>query len=109
MGLNVITYALAKKFTRTYVDDVIGHMTIIEFALVDTLPEIGESNKIYLVPNESSVEENIKDEYVWLPDAQAWEKIGSTDIDLSGYVEDSDMIEVSEEDIDRIFEEVFGG
>lgn len=108
MGLNIITYALAKKFTKKYVDEVIGDVTRLQFVVVNELPPEGENGKIYLVPN-GSTGENTFNEYIWLPDAEDWEMIGSTDIDLSGYVQDSDMIEVSEEDIDDIFDEVFGG
>lgn len=109
MGLNILTYALAKKFTKKYVDEVIGDVTKLQFEVVNELPSEGENGKIYLVPNGSSTGENIYNEYIWLPDAQDWEMIGSTSIDLSGYVEDTDMVEVSENDIDNMFDEVFGG
>lgn len=51
--------------------------------LVDTLPVTGADNVIYLVPNSTSGN-NVKDEYMWINNA--WEKTGSSDIDLSGYM-----------------------
>ena len=87
MGLNVVTYALAVASAKKYVDDVIGSATGVQFVLVDELPLTGETGKIYLVPKDDSGETDTKDEYVWLPDDESWEKIGSTDVDLSGYVD----------------------
>ena len=59
------------------------------FVVVAQLPEVGESMVIYLVPRESPEERNIYDEYIYTDDK--WEKIGSTDIDLSGYVKTEDL------------------
>jgi hypothetical protein len=56
------------------------------YTVVNSLPDIGEANIIYLVPNEKSDDRNIKDEYMWINDK--WELIGTTSIDLSGYAEE---------------------
>lgn len=50
---------------------------------VEELPEEGAARTIYLVPSDNPETENIYDEYIWTEDG--WEKIGSTDIDLSNY------------------------
>ena len=50
---------------------------------VDVLPEEGAARTIYLVPASDPETENSYDEYIWTEDG--WEKIGSTDIDLSNY------------------------
>ena len=52
---------------------------------VDVLPEEGASRTIYLVPSSDPETANMYDEYIWTEDG--WEKIGSTDIDLSNYVD----------------------
>ena len=70
------------------------------------LPATGENGKIYLIPNSGS-SGNIYDEYVWIAGDNAFEKIGSTDIDLSGYVQDSDMVEITTAQIDAIMATVF--
>lgn len=52
--------------------------------IVETLPtEDIDENAIYMVPNGSSQEGNIYDEYMYIN--SAWEKIGSTKTDLSDY------------------------
>lgn len=50
--------------------------------VVATLPASGASNTIYLVPN-SGTTPNIYDEYIYVNNA--WEKIGTTEIDLTQY------------------------
>lgn len=54
-----------------------------EVVVVQTLPATGESGKIYLVPSAESGSQNVYDEYIWVNNS--WEKIGSTQIDLSNY------------------------
>jgi len=49
-----------------------------------------ETNKIYLVPVDSSESNNVFNEYVWINDE--WELIGSLSVDLTGYVYDPDYV-----------------
>lgn len=53
------------------------------FEVVQTLPSVGESGVIYLVPKTTSETDNVYDEYIWTNNT--WELIGSTEIDLSNY------------------------
>lgn len=53
-----------------------------QIKVVAELPETGEEATIYLV-NHSHGEQDVYDEYIWT--GSAYEKIGNTDIDLSGY------------------------
>lgn len=103
--------AVQNKVIKGYVDSAIASVTSIEFRVVQTLPQEGENGVIYLVPNGGSGT-NVKDEYVWIPgtggNPGSWEKIGTTDVDLSGYVQTSDLVEVSTSDIDTMFNTVFG-
>lgn len=95
---------------NTLIDDALADITEIDFVLVDTLPATGEKGKIYLVPN-GSTGSNVKDEYVWIEPTGGtayFEKIGSTDIDLSGYVQASEMHALTNAEIDTIFNQVFG-
>lgn len=50
--------------------------------VVDELPETGEPNIIYLVPKQTTGDNDIFDEYIWVEND--WELIGSTAIDISG-------------------------
>lgn len=58
----------------------------LQIVIVEELPEEGNPNYIYLVPNNDEEEANIYDEYIWLADSQEYEKIGGVDIDLTNYV-----------------------
>lgn len=78
---NVITATYATK-------QEVEALKAIHFEVVDELPETGEPNIIYLVPKTDSKTGNTKDEWIWIVPASGagyWEKIGSTDIDLSEY------------------------
>lgn len=103
--------AVQNKVIKGYVDAAIGSVVQIEFRVVQTLPASGENGVIYLVPN-SGTGTNTKDEYVWIPgsggSSGSWEKIGTTDVDLSGYVQTTDLVEVTTSDIDSMFNTVFG-
>lgn len=86
--------------TKKYVDDAItsavGDITGVEFNTSYTtyasLPTTGESGVIYLIPNSGSTP-NIYDEYIYA--SGSYEKIGTTETDLSGYVKTSDLATVA--------------
>lgn len=73
--------AIANKFvtesgdTKTYAE-----ISLDMFIVVDTLPEKGEKNRIYLVPGENGM----FDEYFWNENGK-WDKIGEVSIDLTNY------------------------
>lgn len=75
-------YLKSETYTKTEVNDLIGQIKTISIQVVDTLPTTGESNIIYLVPKEGS-KDDVYNEYIWVNNA--WELIGSTQIDLTGY------------------------
>ena len=56
-------------------------VTGIEYTIVASLPATGEAGVIYLIANSGSGQ-NIYDEYIWVNNA--FEKIGTTEIDISG-------------------------
>lgn len=63
----------------------------IKMIIVNLLPEIGNEDTIYLVPNTDSGEENNYDEYIWANNS--WEKLGgaSVQVDLTNYVQFTDV------------------
>ena len=83
-GTNLVTETAVRK----YVSSAIGDINSFEIQVVDSLPASGAAYTIYLVPNGNSGS-NIRDEYMWINDA--WEKLGSTDIDLSNYTPTSEF------------------
>lgn len=85
--------------------DAVAGITEIDFEVVQELPQSGEKGIIYLVSNSGSGQ-NIYDEYIWVNNA--FEKIGTTAVDLSGYVQASEMHALTNAEIDTIFTQVFG-
>lgn len=71
----------------------------ITYTIVASLPATGEPGVIYLISN-SGTNPNIYDEYIYVNNA--FEKIGTTDVDLSGYVQTSDLVAITNAEIDTI-------
>lgn len=101
------TNPVQNRVIKGYVDDAVASVVGIEFRVVQSLPATGELGVIYLVPN-SGTGTNTYDEYIWLATANRFEKIGTTDVDLSGYVQSSQLVQISTSDIDDMFDTVFG-
>lgn len=66
------------KYTKQEIDDLINGIVKLTIQTVDTLPESGQENILYLVPVKTPDEENrnIKEEYLWINGK--WELIGTT-------------------------------
>ena len=56
----------------------------------EDLPAQGDSSKIYLVSVSSSESNNIYEEYIYINNS--YELIGTTEVDLSDYLQPSDVI-----------------
>ena len=82
-------YLKSETYTKTEVSNLIDAAVNGRFEKVQTLPVTGEANVIYLVPKTTALTNNVYDEYIWQDNA--WEQLGSTEIDLSGYVTDTDL------------------
>lgn len=108
-------YGISDAYTKTETDAAIvaaiAKITGVHFVFVDALPAVSDADPlaIYMVPhthtNDSNIPENaenIYDEYVFDEKNQKYEKIASTDIDLSGYLKTSDLSAISNADIDEI-------
>lgn len=76
-------YTKSETYTKTEVNDLIGQISSISFEVVGSLPPTGEANKIYLVPKTPGQSQDGYNEYIYVN--SGWERIGSTDIDLSQY------------------------
>lgn len=79
-------YKTSKSIVNKFIDTD-GELKTYEqisldiFIPVDTLPETGEKNKIYLVPAENGT----FDEYYWVVDQSKWDELGNVALDLSDY------------------------
>lgn len=75
----------------------VGKITSFEYKIVDSLPATSEGKKgvIYLIAHSGSTNQNSYDEYIFLPadgsTAARYEKIGTTDIDLTPYAKKTEI------------------
>lgn len=81
------------------INEAIGDITSFEFQVIEELPPTGETGIVYLVSNDGSGQ-NIYDEYIWT--GTAFEKIGTTDVDLSNYWSKTDLVAIQNNEIDTI-------
>lgn len=99
-----IATALANYMTESEVNDAIAEAVVqaagIRFEKVDQLPETGEANVIYLVPNDSTSGSNVRDEYMWIDGK--WEIMGSTAVDLTGYWSKEELAVMTAEELKAI-------
>lgn len=77
------------------VTDALNALTSFEYVLAATLPTASEDTvgKIYLVPSADPATQNVKDEFITIQNdgTYQWEQIGSTAVDLEGYVTTEEM------------------
>ena len=94
-AVNDLTYYYTKSqtYTKSEVDTLIAAIKQFRIIAVTELPQASADTMgaIYLVPAENATSEDAKDEYVTVIVMQGgfitydWEKIGTTEIDLSNY------------------------
>lgn len=88
---NLVNYYLkTETYNKEEVDALVATIKQFSYEVVSSLPTASASTmyKIYLVPSEDPQTQNVKDEYITIQSGStySWEQIGSTAIDLSGYV-----------------------
>lgn len=72
------------KLDSGWIQDRTGGASFgINYQIESTLPQTGEEGIIYLIPKTAETN-NIYDEYMWINNT--FEKIGTTEVDLSGYI-----------------------
>lgn len=92
----------------TMIANAIGGVTSIDFEVVTELPATGVKGKFYLIAHTHG-DKDIYDEYLWIGDK--FEKVGNTDIDLTGYVKKEEMAALTNDEVkaivDAAYAEVF--
>ena len=83
------------------INEALSGITGIDFQIVSALPATGVKGTIYLMAHSHGTGDSY-DEYIWLPTSSKFEKIGNTDIDLSGYLKKTDMVAITKAEIDTI-------
>lgn len=96
---NNSTNIATTAFVNTAISSAVADITSFEFEVVTTLPASGEKGIIYLVAHAHGTGDAY-DEYIWT--GTAFEKIGNTDIDLSGYQLSAELKEITSSEIDAI-------
>lgn len=74
-----VSNSLSEYYTKKQVDSLVSSLKKATITVVPTLPATGEEGIIYLVGTSAPYEQ-----YVW--EGSAWIDLGSTEIDLSNYV-----------------------
>lgn len=88
---------------QTAITNALASITGIKFEVVTELPSSGVNGTIYLIACSHSDAGDAYDEYAWIGDK--YEKIGNTDIDLSGYIKKNMLIPITTSDIDHMFDQ----
>lgn len=97
---------LTNYYDKADIDKKITEIKTLKAVVIEVLPESGETDTLYLVPNSKEEGNNIKDEYMWINGK--WELIGSTEIDLTPYLtkEEASSTYATKEEINVIDEVV---
>lgn len=84
-------YTKSETYTQTEVNTLIGNISNFHYQVVVELPETGQDNILYLVPKPPTRGvANYYDEYVY--NNGDYELIGTTQIDLSNYIQKSNTV-----------------
>ena len=99
------TNAVSGKAVYDFVTAAIADITGFHAEIVSELPGTGKTNILYLVAKTEAASGDGYDEYLYINGA--WERVGSTDIDLSGYVQASEMHAITNTEITAIVNQVW--
>lgn len=83
------------------INESLSGITGIDIQVVESLPTTGAKGVIYLVAHTHG-EKDKYDEYVWVASKNSYEKIGNTDVDLSGYVAKTDIVVLTDKDFEAM-------
>ena len=75
--------------TQTQVMQAIASIPQFSLSIVEALPTTGEKMTLYLVPKEGA-NNDVYDEYIWIEQTSSFEHLGTTAVDLSEYVKNTD-------------------
>ena len=95
-------YQTASQVTSA-INTAIAGVTQFALQVVTKLPATGKKGVIYLIAHTHGTNDSY-DEYIWVTNGSTnkFEKIGNTDIDLSAYLKKSDIVAITNAEIDTI-------
>lgn len=73
----------------TDIMQAIASIPQFNLSIVDALPSTGEKMTLYLVPKEGT-NNDVYDEYIWIEQTSSFEHLGTTAVDLTDYVKNTD-------------------
>ena len=92
---------VSKTEMNTAINTAVANSGHLKRLKVDALPTTNiDTNTIYMVPRTKADGDNKLDEYMYINNA--WEKVGASDVDLSGYAKSADFTEITNTQIDSI-------
>lgn len=100
------TQIATTAFVGKAVENAIGQITGLKFEKVTVLPETGKAGVIYLLPKDPAGVSNVYTEYYW--DGEKFEILGDTTVDLSNYLQDTDVVEMDSTEVQAAWDSVFG-
>lgn len=98
-------YGIIDAYTKTQTDSAISTAVAgashLKRSIVETLPTSGiDANTIYMVLAD---DESTDNKYIeWMYINSNWEKVGDSDVDLSGYIKETDLVALTDAEIDAI-------
>ncbi len=98
-----ISTALNGYATQTWVNTQLANIN--KKAVVTSVDQMTDTNTIYLMANNGTETNNIYDEYIVfeVSGSKKVEKIGTTKVDLTDYMKKTDMVAITNAEIDTIF------
>lgn len=98
------TQIATTAFVKAAIDAALAGISGVSFSFVSELPSSGSAGIFYFVPQSGGgTTGDVYDEYIWDATNSTFEKIGSTAVDMTGYVQTSQMGAISNSTIDSIF------
>lgn len=96
---SAINSATTDMATKTYVTQQLANIN--KKQIVTSIEEMTDANIIYLMSSSEEEENNIYDEYLVINGKP--EKVGTTAVDLTNYLQTDDLVEIQNQKIDEIF------
>ena len=90
---------------NTAITTAIAGVTQFDMQVVEKLPTTGKNGVIYLISHAHGTNDSY-DEYIWVTNGSTsnFEKLGNTDINLSAYVKTTDLVSITNTEIDAILD-----
>ena len=92
--IDALETSLSNVYTKTDTDNAIAAAIAavdhLSREIVETLPENANKNVIYMVRREDGTGQDVYNEYMYIN--EAWEIIGDTSVDLTGYAKKEDIL-----------------